>query len=33
MKIKKKNKTAQDAQDDIFRKMSADIKIELGSQF
>lgn len=26
-------KSAQDIQDDIFRKMSADKKVELGSQF
>lgn len=27
-----KNKTAQDIQDDIFRKMSADRKLEVGAQ-
>ncbi|MDP2910158.1 MAG: hypothetical protein Q8N69_03770 [bacterium] len=31
-KHKKANKTAQDAQDDIFRKMSADKKIKLSSE-
>ena len=31
-KHKKANKTAQDIQDDIFRKMSADQKIKLGAQ-
>ncbi|MFW6130432.1 MAG: hypothetical protein ACOC56_04535 [Atribacterota bacterium] len=33
MKIKQENKIAQDIQDGIFKKMSADRKIELGSQF
>jgi len=32
-KIKKIKKTARDIQDDIFRKMPADRKVELGSQF
>ena len=35
MKSKQKSKTrksAQEIQDDIFRKMSADRKVELGSQ-
>jgi len=31
-KHKKANKTAQDVQDDIFRKMSADKKIKLSSE-
>ena len=33
MAKQKNSKTAQDIQDEIFRKMSADRKIELGSQF
>jgi|TARA_Y100000031_G_scaffold69444_1_gene77166 uncharacterized protein YuzE len=31
MKKKYQNKTAQEIQDDIFKKMSADRKIEIGS--
>ena len=30
--MRKRQKTAQEIQDDIFRKMSADRKLELGSQ-
>ena len=34
MRVKKRtiNRTAQDIQDDIFRKMSADRKVEIGGQ-